>query len=96
MPIEGETIILNDNKSVVDSSSKLDSTLNKKHNPIAYHLIGWNVAEGVVLIRWIEGILNTSDAFTKILAAARISKLFVYWNYLNHITSRGDQVNMVM
>ena len=35
-------------KSVVDSSSKLESTLNKKHNSIAYHLVRWNVEEGFV------------------------------------------------
>ena len=31
IPIDGELRILNDNKSAVDSSSKLESTLNKKH-----------------------------------------------------------------
>ena len=54
--IDGTSRILYENKSVVDSSSKLDSTLNKKHNLIAYHLLIWNVAAGVVQIRWIEGI----------------------------------------
>ena len=76
IPIDGELRILNANKSVVDSSSKLESTLNKKHNSIAYHLVRWNVAAGAVRIGWIEGILNKADAFTKILAAARRSKLF--------------------
>ena len=87
---------MNENKSVMDSSSKLESTLNKKHNSIAYHLVRWNVAAGVVRIGWIEGILNIAYALTKILAAARRSKLFGYWTYLNRITSREDQVNMVM
>ena len=81
IPINGESMILNDNRSVVDSSSKLESTLNKKHNSIAYHLVRWNVAAGVVRIVWIEGVLNISDAFTKRLAAARRSKLFGDWTY---------------
>ena len=72
---------MNDNKSVVDSSSKLESTLNKKHNSIAYHLVIWNLSAGVVIIGWIEGISNIADAFTKRLAAARRSKLFGDWNY---------------
>ena len=46
--IDGELRILNDNKSVVDSSSKLDSTLNKKHNSIVYPLVRWNVEEIIV------------------------------------------------
>ena len=72
---------MNDNKSVVDSSFKLESTLNKKHNSIAYLLVIWNVAAGVVRIGWIKGIFNIADAFTKILAAARRSKLFRDWTY---------------
>ena len=81
IPVDGESRILNDNKSVVDSSSKLDPTLNKKHNSIACNLVIQNVAAGVVQIRWIESISNISDAFTKRLAAARRSKLFGDWTY---------------
>ena len=44
IPIDGELRILIDKKSVVDSSSKLESTLNNKHNSISYHLVIWNVA----------------------------------------------------
>ena len=79
--IDGESRILNDNKSVVDGSYKLESTLNKRHNSIAYHLVIWNVASGVVRIGWIEVISNIEDAITKRLAAARRSKLFGYWTY---------------
>ena len=81
IPIAGELRVLNDNKSVVDSSSKLESTLNKKHNSVAYHLVRWNLVAGVVQIGWIKGIFNIADALTKILAAARRSKLFGDWTY---------------
>ena len=74
-------MILNDNKSVVYSSSKLESTLNKNHNSIAYHLVIWNVAEGVVRIGWIDVISNIAVEFTNRLSTARRSKLFGYWNY---------------
>ena len=46
--IYGEAIILNDNKSVVDSSSNIESKLSKKHISIVYHLVRWNVEAGVV------------------------------------------------
>ena len=81
IPIDGEARILNDNKSVVDSSSKLEHTLNKKHSSIAYHLVRWNVAAEVVRIGWIEGISNMADALTKRLTAARRSNLFGDWTY---------------
>jgi len=44
-----------DNKSVVINSSNVESTLNKKHNYIAFHYTRWNVAAGIVSIAWIDG-----------------------------------------
>ena len=66
---------MNDNKRVVDSSSKLESTLNKKHSSITYHLVRCNLAAGIVPIGWVEGISNIADALTMRLAAARRSIL---------------------
>ena len=96
IPTDGETRVLNDNKGVVNGSLKLYSTLNKKHSSITYHIFIWNVAESVVQIGWIERISNIADALTKRLAASRRSKLFGDCTYLNHITSQGDQMNMVI
>ena len=62
---------MNDNKNEVDSTSKLESTLNKKHNPTAYHSVRWNVAAVVLQLGYIKGILNIADALTNKLAAAR-------------------------
>ena len=81
IPIDGESRILNEKKSIVDISSKLESTLKKKHNSIAYHLVICNVAAGVVQIGWIKNISNIADAFTKRLAVARRFKLFGNWTY---------------
>ena len=63
--------------SVVDNSSKLESTLNKKHSSIAYNLVRWNVAAIVVQIGWIEVISNIADALKEILA--RGNKVQVIW-----------------
>ena len=71
IPIDREARVLNNNKSVVHISSKLESTLNKKHSSITYHLVRWNVASDVVRIVWIEGISKIEDALTKRLVAAR-------------------------
>ena len=73
---------------------KLASTLNKEQRSIPYHLFIWNVAAGVECIGWIEGISNIPDTMTNRLAAARRSRLFVDWTYLNRIISIGDQINM--
>ena len=81
IPIDGETKILNDNKSVVDSSSKIEHTLNKKHSLIPYHLVRQAVAAGIIRVGWIEGISNIADALTKRLTKLRRDKLFGDWTY---------------
>ena len=48
--IDGPSIMLNDNESAVKNSSNIESTLNKEHSSIAYHLVHQNVASGVVKI----------------------------------------------
>ena len=80
-PIEGEAKILNDNKSVVDSSSKIESTLNKKYSSIAYHLVRQAVAAGIIRVGWIEGISNIADELTKRLTRLRRDTLFGNWTY---------------
>ena len=94
--IDGEEITLNDINSVVDRSWKLASTLNKEQRSISYYLFIWNVAAGVVCIGWIESISNIADTMTNILAAARRSRLFVDWTYLNRIISIWDKINMAI
>ena len=81
IPIRGPTDIYCDNESVVKNSTLVESTLNKKHNSIAYHYVRWNVAADAVLISWIDGQYNLADAFTKLLTHDRRDQLFGEWTY---------------
>ena len=65
------TIMLNDNNSAVRNSSNIESTLNKKHRSIAYHLVLLNVAAGVVKIGCILTADNKTDTLTKVLTEAK-------------------------
>lgn len=78
---EEPTQIMCDNESVVRNSAQVESTLNKKHNSIAYHYVRWNVAAGAVQVSWLDGLLNIADAFTKRLTQARRTFLFGEWTY---------------
>ena len=73
--------VICDNESVVKNSTLVESTLNKKHNSIAYHYVRWNVAAGVVQISWMSGELNISDVFTKRLTKERRDDLFDEFMY---------------
>ena len=63
--IDGPTIMLNDNKIAVNNSTKIESTLNKKHISIAYHLFCHNIASGGLKIGWISPEDNISDTLKR-------------------------------
>ena len=65
VPVIEPTKIFCDNMSVINNSSSLSSTLNKKYNAIAYHAVRWAVAAGIIQIAWIDTIWNLADAMTK-------------------------------
>eukprot|EP00956_Cyclotella_meneghiniana_P027178 scaffold60433_cov44-Cyclotella_meneghiniana.AAC.4 len=68
IPIEGATRIFGDNMSVVNNSSKPESTLKKKSNSICYHLVREAVAMGEALVAHIPTKKNFADLFTKALS----------------------------
>ena len=81
VPVEEPTNVLCDNISVVNNSSKIESTLNKKHNSIAYHAVRWAVAAGVIRVGRVDTNFNLADAMTKRLTAQRRYALFGDWTY---------------
>ena len=81
IPIDGTTDVLCDNQSVVNNSSKFESTLDKKHASIAYHAVRWSVAAGIIRVGKIHKDDNIADAFTKRLSANKREFLFGNWTY---------------
>ena len=79
--LDGPTKVLCDNNSVVLNSSKVESTLNKKHNSIAYHAVRWAVAAKTMIVGKIHTDYNIADAMTKRLTVQRRERLFGDWTY---------------
>jgi hypothetical protein len=67
IPLEGPTNILGDNESVVNSTTRVDARLNKKHNAICWHVIREAVAAGWVRVGWEPTDSNLADLSTKML-----------------------------
>ena len=65
----------------MNNSSKIESTLNKKHSAVAYHAVSLSVAAGIIIVGWIESGLNLADVFTRRLSVMQRDKLFGYWTY---------------
>ena len=84
IPCEGPAYILGDNQSVLANTTNPDSTLKKKSQSIAYHL----VREGAARDEWRTAYVNThdneADLMTKPLPAGEKRKGFVM-NLLHHI-----------
>jgi hypothetical protein len=53
--------------SVITSSTIRESSLNKRHNAISYHLVRECVAAKIIYLLHIDGRLNPSDILTKAL-----------------------------
>jgi len=78
IPIDGSTIVLCDNESVVTSATHSESTVKKKHVSIAYHRCREAQAAGYVKIGSIKGMDNVADLLTKILPGPWLRQLMEY------------------
>jgi hypothetical protein len=81
VPVDEPTKVLCDNESVVKNSTHIESTLNKKHNSIAYHYVRWCVAASVITIGWVNTHENLADSMTKRLPVATREYLYGNWTY---------------
>ena len=65
----------------MDNSSKVESTLDKKHNSVAYHYVRNTVAASIITVAWIKSTDNLADALTKRLQEVNRNHLFGNWMY---------------
>ena len=79
VPIEGPTVMLGDNMSVVLNTTVPSSVLKKKHNAISYHRIRECIAAGVFKFAHIPSEDNLADILTKPLNGTSFYKLTKPW-----------------
>ena len=65
IPIDGPSYLYGDNMSVPHNTQKPESTLKKKSNSIAYHLVRESVAMGETLTGYVRTGDNYADLMTK-------------------------------
>lgn len=75
IPIQGPTNVLGDNESVVNSASKVEARLNKKHNAICFHTVREAAAARWIQVCWEPTRSNIADIFTKMLETEQRRKL---------------------
>ena len=75
VPIDGPTYIYGDNMSVINNTSKPESTLKKKSNSICYHFVREAVAMQECLTTWIPTLKNWADLLTKVMSGTKRREL---------------------
>ena len=65
VPVTCKTYMFGDNKSVVDSSSVLQSKLHKRHTALSYHQVWEAIAAGIVSFTHLPGSMNPADILSK-------------------------------
>jgi hypothetical protein len=73
--VAGVTNFFCDNKSVVKSSVRPESTLKKKHNAIGYHHVHEAQAPDIIQVAWEPTNLNLADLLTKVLPGPKLGTL---------------------
>jgi hypothetical protein len=75
VPIDGPSLLLGDNASVIISTSTPSSPLRKKHNAVAYHRVREAIAAKIIRFAKIDTKHNLSDCLTKPLGPEDFSRL---------------------
>ena len=83
VPLLGPTNVYCDNQGVVKNTSVPESTLNKKHNSINYHIVREGVAAGILRVAKEDTATNLADPLTKLVPYSRKQELLgqVLWDY---------------
>jgi hypothetical protein len=77
--LDGPTLMLGDNMSVVLNTSVLSSVLKKKHNAITYHRVRKAIAAKVMRFAYVRSNENVSDILTKPLSNEKFQYLVKNW-----------------
>jgi hypothetical protein len=75
VPVVQKSFMFGDNQSVVTNSTIPHSSLNKRHNALAYHRVREMIAAKVLGYYWIDGKDNPADIVSKHWGYQQVWKL---------------------
>ena len=90
IPCEGPVYIEADNQSVLANTTIPDSTLKKKSQSIAYHMVREGVARDEWRTAYVSTAENEADLLTKQLPSGEKRKRFVR-NFIHHIFGTSEE-----
>ena len=75
VPIDGPAWLFGDNMSVITSSTIPHSSLNKRHNALAYHRVREAIAAKILFFKHMKGKNNPADVMIKFMPWAEYRPL---------------------
>jgi len=93
VPVHGPSYMFGDNASVVTSSTRPESSLNKRHNALAYHRVREAIAGKILKFFHIKGTDNPADVLSKHCGyhdAFGILKPLLFWRGLVGTEDRSE------
>lgn len=82
VPINGPSHMFGDNKAVVDSSTRIDAKLHKRHVALSFHFVRSIIASGVARFYHINGDINPANVLSKHWAYSgvwRVLQPILFW-----------------
>jgi hypothetical protein len=82
VPLDGKAYMFGDNQNVITSGTIPHSSLNKRHNALAYHRVREAIASDIIWFFQISGKINPADVLTKFLGHATfwpLIKPLLFW-----------------
>ena len=90
VPINGPSILLGDNLSMIKNCSLPSSTLKKKHNALAYHQVREAVAAKVIILGHISSDKNLAVCLTKPLGGKKLYHLLKHVLFCSNSVNKGE------
>jgi hypothetical protein len=83
VPITTNDVVFGDNESVINSSSRVDAKLHKRHNALSFHKVRECIAAGFIKYYHVASKLNIADVLSKHWSHADVWPLLrtvLFWN----------------
>ena len=90
VPINGPSILLGDNLSMIKNCSLPSSTLKKRHNALAYHRVREAVAAKVIILGHVNSDKNLADCLTKALGGKQLYHLLKQLLFRSNSANQGE------
>jgi len=96
VPLSGPAYVYGDNMSVIQNTSRPESTLKKKSHSVCYHAVRESVAMGEIVTAHVRSEENVADLCTKVIPGGMKRQYLVtqvlYDVYEQELSQRSDRV----